>query len=301
MEKFLRTVSLTLAVTFCVSGAFAQKAKALPRRPAPPAIFAVINDGSTIEPIELIENGKPVDDSDSMANDDLDKNYYKTGTKYNLIFGGAPSGTVTIRRSNVGTDCGGSSADVSVQSGKAKLKGFVMGLATNVPLKNAKEPGLRRMPTAAERTEIDALVRAEYAKNKVPTPALKMLHYYNLTAVDVDNDGTPEFIGTYWIAPNRNRRDILFFIAEKHGAGQYQLAHSDYSALTSKDLMSGDLRDLDTMGGELLLDLLDYNADGVSEIFTIQKAFEGNNYHAYVRNGKKWTKVLDGYDYRCAY
>ena len=300
MKTFIRSVPLALVLTFSVSATLAQKAKQAIGKSAAPVIFAVINDGKTVEPIAFVEKGELVNYDNSDESAEIAKNYYKTGSKYNLIFGGVPSGTVTIKKSNVGTECGGSSADVSVSSGKAKLSSFVMALATNMPAKT-KASGVRRMPTAAERAEIESLVRAEYRKNKVPATALKQLHYYNLTAIDADNDGAVEMIGSYWLAPRKDRRDLLFFIAEKGPSGKYTLTHSEFSAVTPKDIMSGDPRDLDTMGGESFLDLFDYNGDGVGEIFTIEKAFEGNNYHVYARKGKQWTKIFDAYDYRCAY
>jgi hypothetical protein len=288
----------------CVSSSSAQKAKskAASVGKARSAIFAVIDNGTTIEPIAVVDNGKLVAGAEGAGpeNSDLAKTFYKAGSRYNVIFGGVPNGTVTIAKSNVGTECGGSSANVSVESTRAKLTGFVMGLATNMASKN-KASGLRRMPAPGEKLEIEALVRAEYAKNKVAASAYKQLHYYNLTAVDVDNDGIPEMIGSYWIAPRKEQRDLLFFVAEKGASGKYSFTHSDYTAVTPKDLMSGDPKDLDTMGGELLLDLFDYDSDGVSEIFTVVKAFEGNNYHVYKRQNREWTKIFETYDYRCAY
>jgi hypothetical protein len=72
--------------------------------------------------------------------------------------------------------------------------------------------------------------------------------------------------------------------------------------VTADDVMSGDLKDLDGgRGSELLLDLLDYDEDGVKEIFTIGQAFEGNNFYVYKRSGDKWNKVLETYRYRCAF
>ena len=299
MKKFLIVIPLILLITFSVDVTFAQKAAQKPKLSAP-AIFAVVNDGTTIEPIALVEKGELVTGDDNLNNNILAKTYYKTGSKFDLIFGGVTNGTVAVKRSNIGTECGGSSASVLVQSQITKLSGFVMGLATNFPMKG-KRSGLRRPPTEAERTEIENLVRNEYRKNKVLTTAYKKLHYYNLTAVDVDNDGTVEMIGSYWVAPAKNRRDLLFFIAEKGPTGNYTFTHSEYSSITPKDIMSGDPRDLDAMGGESFLDSLDYNYDGVGEIFTIEKAFEGNNYHVYARRGKQWARIMDVYDYRCAF
>ena len=296
-NKFRFDLAFVLMALVCAIPVLAQKNAAKERG----TIFAVINDGVTLEPIAFVENGKLVSTGDgSVEPADLAKMFYKTGTKYDLIFGGVQNGTATITKSNVGTECGGSSADVKVTSDKARLKGFVMGLVTNIK-PTAKAAGLRRMPTAGEKTEIEGLVRAEYARHKVPAAAYKLLHYYNLTAVDVDNDGIPEMIGSYWVAPTTKTRGLLFFIAEKKASGKYGFTYSDYAAIKPSDLMSGDLKDLDTMGGELLVDLFDVDNDGTAEIFAIEKAFEGNNYHVYKRSGGKWTKEFETYDYRCGY
>jgi hypothetical protein len=79
-------------------------------------------------------------------------------------------------------------------------------------------------------------------------------------------------------------------------------ATADHSVVGPDDVMSGDVKDLDTgVGHELLLDVLDFDNDGVREIFTIGQAFEGNNYYVYKRVDGKWSKVYETYDYRCAY
>ena len=169
-EKIRRSLTLALAVWLYAGSVSAQKPKpkTASEGKAKPAIFAVIYSGATIEPIAIVDNGNLLAGSGDPAseNSDLAKNYYKAGTKYTLIFGGVPSGTVAVTKSNIGTECGGSSADVSVQSIRTKLTGFVMGLATNFTSKT-KGSGVRRTPSAGEKTEIEALVRAEYAKHKL--------------------------------------------------------------------------------------------------------------------------------------
>jgi hypothetical protein len=308
MKKQIAGLAARLGTTvlFCAlasGSALAQKAKPKPAAAkAKPIIFAVINDGTTVEPIASIDNGKLVAaGSDSGdANSILSKTYYRVGAKYDLIFGAKSNGTVAVTKSNVGTECGGASATVGVASTRTKLKGFVMGLATNTSA--GKGSGVRRTPTAAERTEIEALVRAEYAKEKVPAAAYKTLHYHNLTAVDVDNDGTVELIGSYWVAPKTNERGMLFFIAEKGASGKYAFAYHQYESFTPDKVMSGEMKDLD--GGiyqTLLIDLMDINGDGVAEVFTLSQAFEGNNYTVLERQNGTWTKALETYDYRCGY
>jgi hypothetical protein len=286
--------------------AFAPLSYSQKKKPAAPAkpqtiVFAVLNGGKSVEPIAYVEKGKmkeiPVGAGQDAANKVFVTRYYRPASKFSLIFGGGSAGTVTVKKSNIGTECGGSSADASTVSTTAKLSELVMGLATNgAPIPTTS---FRRRPTASERTEIEALVRAEYAKQGVK-PA--QLHYHNLTAMDIDRDETPEFFGSYWIEPSKDQRATLFVIAEKGGEGKYLLTHTEYEVIKPDDVMSGDLKDLDTgIYQSLLIDVMDIDGDGAAEVFTIAKAFEGNNYLVYRRSGGKWEKTFETYSYRCAY
>ncbi len=175
-----------------------------------------------------------------------------------------------------------------------------MGLATNQnPAKTVS--GVRRLPTAAERAEIESLVRAEFTKQGVSAKAVKNMKYYNLTALDVDADGKAEMVGSFWTENLPKERNLLFFIAEKNKGGKYNFGYSEYEKITPDKVMSGNLKDLDELGGELLLDTFEYNGDASAEIFTINKAFEGNNFHVYSRQNGKWKRVFEGYNYHCAY
>ena len=151
-------------------------------------------------------------------------------------------------------------------------------------------------------TEIEILVRKEFKKNGAGDAAVKTLRFHNFTALDFDSDGTPEFVGSYWIAPTPAERRRLFFIAEGAPGGSIALTHSEHDVITPEDVMTNDLKDLDGgRGSELLLDVLDADGDGVKEIFTIGQAFEGNNYYVYKRTAGKWAKAFEVYRYRCAF
>ena len=300
---------VALAVTVAllvVDPTFAQKARPKPKtKPTPAMIFAVLNDGKLIEPVAAIESGKIIradtGPNDDKASTNFVNRYYSAKTSYSLIFGGKAAGSSTVIKSNAGTECGGNSAEITTKSGATQLKGLVMALATNAKIAKPGS-GVRRRPTAEERTEIEALVRAELKNQGTSDAALKNLRYHNLTALDVDNDGIAEFVGSYWVAPTKDERRTLFFIAEKGSDGKYSLTHHDYESIKPDNVMSENINDLDTgILHELLLDVFDYDNDGTSEIFTISKAFEGNNYYAYKKQDGKWTQVLENYVYRCAY
>ncbi len=302
-KNILNLAAFTAAILVFTLTNFAQKRQTAPPK-SPTVIFAVTNAGKTIEPIAVIENGELKDASESAGSEEaaatFSKNYYKLKTTYDLIFGAAANGTVTIKSSNPKAECSKNLADITTVSSKAKMSQWVMGLAVSPKaLKNGS--GVRRMPTAAERAEIESLVRAEFVKQKVSAKAAKLLKYYNLTALDADNDGKAEMVGSYYVDSSAKEKNMLFFIAEKGADGKYGFGYSEYAKVTPDQVMSGNLKDLDTLGGELLIDALDYNDDGTAEIFTISSAFEGNNFHAYNHKDGKWARVYEGYNYHCAY
>ena len=301
-KHFLRYLVLVpaAAALLCLSAA-AQK-----RRPAAapvkPIIFAVLNDGKTLEPLAVVSKGRleaPVNGGDDqkliVA---FDKTYYKVGTTYRLIFGGADAGTVKVNSYDPKADCSRNMADVTTTAQKVTLKGLVMGLATNVKGK-AASTSFRRRPTPAEKTEIESLARAEFMRQKVTA---KELHYQNLTAVDIDNDGKPEFVASYWTEIDKTTRGLLFFIAQRTSDGNYAISYKEYRRVGEKDVMSGEIKSVDEgIYHELLLDVFDFDGDGTAEIFTYSESFEGSGFYAYRRSGGKWIKAFEYANYHCGY
>ena len=55
--------------------------------------------------------------------------------------------------------------------------------------------GVRRPPTAAERAAVEDLAREEFKFLKVDARLLKS---HNLTALDIDGDSSPEFVGSFY-------------------------------------------------------------------------------------------------------
>ena len=287
-----------LVVLSMISPIFAQRGRK-------PIIFAVLNNGTTFEPIAYVEKGKLIATVDGASEPgDLTafhKAYYKPKTAYSLIFGGAKAGGATVQSSDLKAECSKHTATVSVASTRTKLGGFVMALATDANAKIAGS-GVRRKPTPAERTEIESLVRAEFANQKVSAAARKNLRSQNLTALDVDNDKKADFVGSYWVDSSKTERALLFFIAEKNAAGKYELEFSNFSVIKQEEVMSEDIKTIDegTLH-EVLLDVFDYDGDGVSEIFTYIPSFEGAGFNAYRRENGKWTKSFETSSYHCGY
>jgi hypothetical protein len=127
-------------------------------------------------------------------------------------------------------------------------------------------------------------------------------NYHNLTAIDVDNDGKVEFVGTYWVEPNPKERGMLFLIAEKNSSGKYVLTQTDYNLTKESDVMNSEIKALDEgIYHELLLDTFDVDGDGVGEIFTLEMAFEAYSFIVYKREGGKWTEIFTVSNYHCGY
>lgn len=290
MKKIFTSIVL---ITSLISPILAQKKQ---------IVFAVLNDGRALEPIVQVEKGKIIEIASNAENGwkDFSKMYYIPKTTYNLIFGGISNGKINVVKGPEGGDCSANMATVTNAS-KKPLKGLVMALATDITPKKGSL-GTRRTPTLAERTEIEKLVKAEMKNQKVSDANLKGLRYHNLTAIDVNNDKKPEFVGSYWLPTTKTERALLFIIAEKGTDGKYALAHSEFQLIKQDDVMSQDIKDVDKgILNELLLDALDADGDGTAEIFTIGQAFEGNNFQIYKRADGKWTKAMEVYNYHCGY
>ncbi|MBK7708998.1 MAG: hypothetical protein IPN69_11330 [Acidobacteria bacterium] len=296
-----RTFIIAALIGLLIVPATAQRKKPVPK-PAP-AIFAILNDGKSLEPIAKIERGTLLPLSDGGDDAPTIKKfvgaYYKLNTKYKLVFGAADAGIVTVRSSSPEAECSRNFAEVTVASTRAKLKGMVMGLATNAIVKGS---GVRRLPTAAERAEAETLVRAEFAKNEIPAAVAKNLRYHNLTALDLDSDGKAELVGSFWVEKAAKERALLFFIAEKNAEGKYEFGYSEFRAIKESEVMSEDITALDSgVYNELLLDAFDYNADGFAEVFTYIQSFEGAGFSAYAKKNGKWERVFEGSNYHCGY
>jgi len=266
----------------------------------------VIDSGTRVEPIAYVENGKLVDaitgDSDPVPLKAFSNTYYKAGTEYDLIFAGVKSGKVKVDSSDPSSDCGKNIATVTTSTTGPKMSTWIMGLATNAEAKT--EAGVRRAPSAEEKAEMEKLVRAAFTKNKVPATATKTLRYHNLTVLDVDNDGKPEIVGSYYASVGKTARYLLFFIAEQNAEGKYVFGHSHYTKYTQKDMMDGAaLTALDTgVYHELLLDSFDYAGDGKGAIFTMESGLEAAGFNVYRKQANgKWLKVLERTNYHCGF
>ena len=231
-------------------------------------------------------------------------NYYRAGQRYRLIWGGAEAGTVTAKQSQKATDCSKAAATADVQT-SVQLGGNRMALATNsTALGLAKSS--RRAPTDEERALVKTQVERIFREKGVPAGALDKLQTINLTATDLNKDGAAELIGTYMIRRGETQIliDQLFVLAEPVAGGAFKIGVARHGQMKGEDF--SDPESLESVGQsafqtEILIDQLDVDRDGTSEVFTISYSFEGTNYTIYKRGAKGWSAVREFNNYRCAY
>ncbi len=270
-----------------------------------PIVFAVLANGSIVSPIAEIEDKKMLGiDAISMDEARLRTfgNYrYNPGKEYSLIFGGRENGKVIIEGFDPSVGCGKNMAMVSVKSDRAKLGGTVTALATDY--KPKKEPrDTRRAATMFERQHVTLLVAEAFRKLKYSPEAIKTLTFQNLTVIDPDDDRRIELVGTAYIKPTPKDRVLVFFISGFDSKGDFGFGYANFEKYDESMVMSGEIEDLNRgFYSEVILDSLDYDDDGVNEIFTHSEGFEGTVYKAYKKQGDLWVKSFEGYNYRCAY
>jgi hypothetical protein len=261
---------------------------------------------ASIVPLVIIDQGQfkqPVaGDSDAKDIAGFASAYYSKGSKYRVLFGGSEAGSLIIKKSNKDAECAINSADVTLQS-QARLNRNVMAIATNSDSLGGGK-NTRRAPTPGERTAFMPLVQAAYKQKGVPAALLPGLTTVNLTALDLDNDGKAELIGSFVVKKQgaSPARYALFLIAEPEG-NSYRTTVLQYERYTNKDIMGGaDMTAIENgVYLERLVDQLDLDGDGTNEVITVTDGFEGDTYHIYKKQGGNWNKVYEFGNYRCAF
>lgn len=301
MKKILFLCSLLI---FGIGVVDAQRRAAA--SPAKTVIFAVLNDGKAIEPIGYIgAKGAmtPAIDgaSEAAVLSAFHRTYFAKGKMFPLVFGGKVSGNVTVTSSDPRGECVNYLGNVTTKTTRSPLKGNIMALATNAKIIKPGS-GVRRLPTPAERAEIEALVRDRFVKDGISEEVAKALKYHNLTALDVNSDGQAEMVGTFWVEPSATDRQLLFFIAELGADKKYRLGYSESKKVAQAETMSEEIKDVDSgVYHERLLDIFDVDADGDSEIFSYVMSFEGAGFNVYKRKGDVWVNHFEGSNYHCGY
>ncbi|HEX8291670.1 MAG TPA: hypothetical protein VF570_07950, partial [Pyrinomonadaceae bacterium] len=260
-----------------------------------------------VEPVAVIDGRGALAEPSLEAGGDGSPNaflarHYRAGAQYRLIFGGAEAGTLTIRAATPG-ECSPNAASADLGSAAAKLGGNVMALATDGA--HAPRPqASRRAPTADERAAAFGVAKRFLAGKRLSASAVERgTKTLNLTATDLDGDGREELVGSYLVKVGPKVRDTLFLVAAPQGRGFRQVL-TRYARVNAREMMDPSMIDKlgeDGLGTEMYVEQLDADGDGVGEVFTLSRSFEGTTYRAYQRRPGVWRKAYEHYSYRCAY
>jgi hypothetical protein len=246
-----------------------------------------------VEPIAVVNKGEfeKLPDFCGPKNGDAQRfqlQYFKPGRTYQLLFGGANSGTITL-----------SPAIANFFGGIAELNGSLvldegdMALATNSS-NLAKQSGYRRAPTSEERAAAEDVARSAFRSSGSSDDAVSRMKLDSLTVAQLVQGGSPGLIGTAEVAGesiSKYNRFLFFIGAKERSASAYQPyfiwynhPHDDADAET---LQLVDVVDFDGSGTSALILVVGY---AESHRFQIYKPGAGNSPGV---AGGAWQKIYE--------
>ncbi len=257
---------------------------------------------NNMDAVVLVDNGvlkQPYPEYNETAQAAFAKEYFRSGMKYRVMFGGGEVGTATIKGFDTG--CNNIHATATVEN-NGKIPGHLSALATNSTSLGTKASA-RRAPSNSERQAVMKLVNEIYRSHGTTPALLRTLTTTNLTATDLNGDGKFEMIGSFVIETKTAktprtplgvgaRRD-LFLIAEPGGETSGQTGGAPVMSYKPA-LISFQSYKLPPEGFDSaadFVDQLDLDGDGVSEVFVTQHGFDAYGYSIYKKTKGRWRSV----------
>jgi hypothetical protein len=282
-----RKTWLVLALTACT---VAQQPPALPTtKDATTPVFELEEsdrgEGITIDPILLLKGKQilpvPYPCEAGPALTQFTDEYLKPGTSYTVVFGGAASGTVTIKSPPP------NSSDTLVRLNSAvPIHGLTMALAIR-PSKVTDRKSARRDPTPAERKHAEELAKMILTDNGVNASIVARLRVDQVAVVEFV-PGVPEIVASVAVETEdeSGMQESLFFTAKTtsndHSVIWYQHPQSETDA-----------------EAVYLVDFIDLDGDGVNELVARRVFYENYRYEVYKRQAGQWKRVFQTEVFGC--
>jgi len=213
--------------------------------------------------------------------------YLDAGHTYSVLFGGAAAGSTVAH---------GPEKDSAISAdytGSARIRGPVMGLATNALISQAGVSS-RQAPTPEERQSASDLARNLFAKAGVPPDLLAKIKVRNLTHTLLFPSESPSLIGSFFIEAGGQDRPThnLFFIATLKGSA---LSPELVWTKISKDQLESD--------SVTFVDQADLFGGGEEEVIVLDRGWEGYVYRIYRRtkdDASRWEPIFETGIFGCA-
>jgi hypothetical protein len=291
--------------------------------PSPPAqprksavVFAISAEGDegSMDAVVIVNGGRlqrPYNDELERPREAFGKKYFAAGKIYRLIFGGGELGSVKVKSWDTG--CNNIHAKATAMT-SARLGGKVMALATDSTILG-KRPSTRRAPTETERAATLTLMKSIYRQHRTPANLISSITVTNLTATDLDGDGTYEIIGSFTLstrgssptqgspagqpgrggATNTANREAVRDDAIKFERDLFLIARAQGNAMKAdfakfqayQPPAEGFLSSID------FVDQLDLDGNGVGEVFATQGGFDGYSFVIFKKVAGRWRQVFD--------
>lgn len=286
MKTFAYLAAL-LSLVFSTATVPANHAWSYPQANKPGTLVCVVSRGDSegqqgnLDAVVMIQNGKlrqPYAEYNEAAQRKFGSQYFSSGRKYRLLFGGGEVGSLTIKGFEMG--CNNIHGTASLDD-NGKIPAHLSALATNSDSLGRKA-GARRAPTDSERAAINRLVEQIYRTHGATRAVLRTVVTTNLTATDLNGDGKFELIGSYTAESKTKARKDLLLLAEPSANGlkpalvkfqSYKLAPEGFDSAVD------------------FVDQLDVDGDGIGEVFVQQHGFDAYGYSIYKQVGGRWRVV----------
>ena len=279
--------AVLLLLSLSTTGRTARLTRLEPQAKRGSTLVAVVSRPDADEPqgnldaVVLIENGKlrqPYPEYNEVVQRKFGSEYFASGEKYRLTFGGGEVGSVTVKGFDMG--CNNIHATANVED-NGKIPAHLSALATNSDSLGRK-PASRRPPTDAERTAMNLLVTRIYRARGATRAVLRTVVTTNLTATDLNSDGKFELIGSYKAEQKTRARKDLLLIAEPAGVA-FKPALVEFQAYKMPPEGFDSAIDF--------VDQLDLDGDGIAEVFVRQHGFDAYGYSIYKKSRGRWQMV----------
>ncbi len=212
-------------------------------------------------------------------------NYYRRGMRYQVFQAGEAVGSATVLDSRP-LECTSHAAVVSTNVPLAEA-GFA--IATNAPRRSHRS--YRRQATAAERSRVLGLVRAEFRARGVSESALPSAQVDDLIATATRADGGHAvLVGRFSLRTPAAMHRLFAVVATTGRAATVELAN--YHRVT-------DLEDFKDEAAESFVDQFDFDGDGDDELVTETRGYESESFSVYRLVQGKWQLVHKGGEGGC--